>query len=134
MHSSDAPSADEAEINAPPTNYKVEILGAMHAYLNDPTGLHEAGLSEPALKPVGNNRRYVVCVRFTGKKIPGSRERDRDKAKDANSEGTAPPEKGPRELAAIFVAGRFDRFQDKAQEPCSGVAYAPFPELEKLTR
>jgi len=134
MHSSDPPPADDAEINIPPANYKAEILGAMHAYFNDPTGLREAGISEPALKALGNNRRYVVCVRFTGKKIPGSRERERDKAKDANPEGAAAPEKGPKELAAIFIAGRFDRFQEKAQEPCADVAYAPFPELEKLTR
>ena len=126
--------ATEEEINVPPANYKAEILGAMHAYFNDPTGLREAGISEPALKALGNNRRYVVCVRFTGKKIPGSRERERDKAKDANPEGAAAPKKGPKELAAIFIAGRFDRFQEKAQEPCADVAYAPFPELEKLTR
>jgi hypothetical protein len=134
MQASDGPSADDADINMPPTNYKAEILGAMHAYFNDPTGLRDAGLSEPALKPVGNNRRYVVCVRFTGKKIPGGRERERDRARESNPDGAAPPEKGPKELAAIFVAGRFDRFQEKAQEPCAGVAYAPFPELEKLAR
>jgi hypothetical protein len=134
MHASDTPSAEDAEINTPPTNYKAEILGAMHAYFNDPTGLHDAGISEPAVKEVGNMHRYVVCLRFTGKKIPGSRERERDKAREANPNNAAPPQKGPTELAAIFVAGRFDRFQEKAQEPCAGVAYAPFPELEKLTR
>jgi hypothetical protein len=132
MHASDTPSPEEAEINTPPTNYKAEILGAMHAYFNDPTGLHDAGISEPAIKEVNNAHRYVVCIRFTGKKIPGSRERD--KAREANPDITAPPEKGPKELAAIFIAGRFDRFQEKAQEPCAGVTYAPFPELEKLAR
>jgi hypothetical protein len=134
MHASDTPSPEDAEINAPPTNYKAEILGAMHAYFNDPTGLHEAAISEPAVKAVGNTHRYVVCIRFTGKKIPGGRERERDRAKEANPDNAAPPEKGPKELAAVFVAGRFDRFQEKAQEPCAGVAYAPFPELEKLAR
>lgn len=138
MHASDTPSPEEAEINTPPANYKAEILGAMHAFFNDPTGLHDAGISEPAIKEVNNAHRYVVCIRFTGKKIPGSRERERDKAKDGNADNAAPPQKGPTELAAIFVAGRFDRFlekpQEKALEPCAGVAYAPFPELEKLRR
>ncbi len=40
-----------AELNEYPANYKSEILSAMHAYLNDPTGIRDAAISEPALKP-----------------------------------------------------------------------------------
>ena len=39
--------------------------------------------------------------------------------------------------AAIYVSGKLDRFLDAAKdvrELCKEVAYAPFPELEKLTR
>ena len=61
--STDAAAAD-SELNSPPTDYKREILGAMHAYLNDPTGIRDAGIAEPALKTIGNSTRYVVCVRF----------------------------------------------------------------------
>ena len=57
----------------------------------------------------------MVCVRFNGKK--------------AGNEYA-----GVREIAAVFVAGRFDRFVDQAKEQCAGAVYAPFPELEKLSR
>ena len=112
--STDAAAAD-SELNSPPTDYKREILGAMHAYLNDPTGIRDAGIAEPALKTIGNSTRYVVCVRFNHKKRGG---------------GYA----GVKDIAAVFMVGRFDHFVDKAQEPCAGAAYAPFPELQKLSR
>jgi hypothetical protein len=134
-----AAAADDPDINVYPANYKPDLLGAMHAYLNDPTGIRDAGISDPALKAVGGLQRYVVCLRFNAKKH-GS-----DYA-------------GAKEIAAVFVAGRFDRFVEKAHtehaehaeraehaehaehgeqggaEQCAGLAYAPFPELEKLSR
>ena len=66
-HSSDAAGGDDEEINVYPTNYKGDILAAMHVYLNDPTGIRDAGISDPALKPVGSGKRYVVCLRFNAK-------------------------------------------------------------------
>jgi len=104
-----------SEFNTPPADYRREILGAMHAYLNDPTGIRDAEIAEPAPRTVGNSSRYVVCVRFNAKKRGG---------------GYA----GEKEMAAVFMVGRFDRFIDKAQEPCAGANYAPFPELQKLSR
>jgi hypothetical protein len=41
---------------------------------------------------------------------------------------------GVREIGAVFVAGRFDRFVETVREQCAGAAYAPFPELGKLAR
>ena len=85
--------------------------------------LHPA-TAEPALKTVGGNLRYVVCLRFNAKK------RGNEYA-------------GPKELAAVFVAGRFDRFAEipkgeKAdrdeRDRCAGADYKPFPELGKLSR
>jgi hypothetical protein len=106
------------EVNTYPANYKSEILGAMHAYLNDPTGIRDPGLAEPALKPVNGTNHYVVCLRYNGKK---------------NAKEYA----GSRDIAAVFIAGRFDHFVDTpntANEICAGATYAPFPELGKLTR
>lgn len=108
-------SADDSDINVYPTRYKSEILAAMHAYLNDPTGIREPGVSEPMLKSVGNGTRYLVCVRFNG------RQRGNEYA-------------GVKEIGAVFVAGRFDRFAEAVREQCTGAAYAPFPELGKLSR
>jgi hypothetical protein len=107
--------ADDSELNVYPANYKAEILAAMHAYLNDPTGIRDAGLSEPMIKSVGSDNRFLVCVRFNGKR--------------RGSEYA-----GVKDVGALFIAGRFDRFIESVREQCAGAAYAPFPELGKLTR
>ena len=87
----------------------------MHAYFNDPTGIRDAEISEPALRSINNTTRYVVCLRFNAKKHGG---------------GYA----GVKDIAAVFMVGRFDHFVEKPQEACAGMAYAPFPELQKLSR
>jgi len=63
---------DGDEINVYPTNYKSDILAAMHAYLNNPTGIRDAAISEPTLKSSGTVNRYVACLRFTPKKTPAN--------------------------------------------------------------
>jgi hypothetical protein len=116
--SHNAPSTEAAadsELNTPPADYKREILAGMHAYLNDPTGIRDAEIAQPALKTVGSFQRYVVCLRFNAKK------RGNEYA-------------GVKEIAAVFMVGRFDHFVDKALEQCAGATYAPFPELQKLSR
>jgi len=109
----DAASAGDDGIHAVPAHYKADIVAAMHAYLNDPTGIRDAAVSEPVLKKVGQITRYVACVKFNPKK-------------------NATEYAGVKEVAAIFLAGRFDQFIDAPRDLCSGVAYAPFPELQKL--
>jgi hypothetical protein len=101
------------EINVYPTNYKSDILSAMHAYLNNPTGIRDATLSEPALKGSGNVTRYVACLRFTPKK-------------------NASEYAAPKEVAVVFMAGRLDRFVETPKEECAGVTFAAFPELQQL--
>ena len=108
----------DSDIHAFPDNYKSDILGAMHAYLNDPSGIRDAAIATPVLKDVpASGTRYIVCLRFNGKQ----------------SNGTYA---GDQQIAAVFLAGRFDEFVDAktAHEPCGGAAYAPFPELERLKR
>ena len=77
---------DRDEINVYPTNYKSDILAAMHTYLNNPTGIRDAAISEPTLKSTGvveqpdnlpllaphTVNRYVACLRFTPKKTPAN--------------------------------------------------------------
>ena len=101
------------EINVYPTNYKSDILAAMHTYLNNPTGIRDAAISEPTLKSSGTVNRYVARLRFTPKK-------------NASEYG------GTREIAAVFMGGRLDRFVDLPKTECTGVTYAAFPELQKL--
>jgi hypothetical protein len=102
-------------INAYPANYKSDILAAMHAYLNDPTGIRDAAISAPVLKTIDYHTHYVACLRFNGKMDIGAYA-------------------GDRQIAAVFLAGRFDDFLDvaAAKEPCKDAIYAPFPELEAL--
>ena len=72
-------------------------------------------MAEPVQRTVGGRLRYVSCLRFAA--------RDSDGAY-----------REARERAVLYVDGRLDRVIENAGEPCAGAVYAPFPELEKLTR
>ena len=103
----------EGGLNTYPANYKSDILAAMHAYLKNPTGIRDAAISEPVLKSSGGGPLYIACLRFTPKK-------------------NATEYAAPKEIAALFMSGRLDRFVDAPRDECSGVTYAAFPELQKL--
>jgi len=106
---------EQGDTHAYPENYRAEILAAMHAYLNDPSGIRDASISEPMLKEVGYATRYVVCLRFNGKRDNGNYA-------------------GVKQIEAVFLAGRFQDFVDAPREPCLTATYAAFPELEQLKR
>jgi hypothetical protein len=42
---------DDARANVYPENYKSDVLGFLHSYINDPTKIRDAAISEPALRP-----------------------------------------------------------------------------------
>jgi hypothetical protein len=117
---SDVHKADWEAMNAYPPNYRAEIVAYLRTYLNDPTGIREAMVSEPVLRPKGLGHRYQACVRYTPRKEAGSNMPVRDHAPT-------------RDHLVTFVDGKLDSLQD-AKEQCANAAYAPFPELEKLTR
>ena len=107
---------DRGVANQPfPTNYRAELLAFMKTYLNNPVGVRDAVMAEPVQRTVGGRLRYVSCVRFSPRDTDGS-----------YLEAC--------ERAILYVDGRLDRIVEKAGELCAGAAYAPFPELEKLTR
>src|SRR6185437_10730205 len=54
-------------LNVFPQRYKSDILSLMRNYLNDPTNVRDAGITQPQLKKVGPGDRYVVCVRFNAR-------------------------------------------------------------------
>jgi len=107
--------------NVYPAGYKTDILAFMRTYLNDPTHVRNPSVSAPQLKllsPNDRGERYVACVRFTAR----------------NTDGKYNP---PKEGAATFVSGKLDRFLDSPREThefCKDAVFAPFFELEKLTR
>jgi hypothetical protein len=112
-----------------PANYRAEIVSFMRTYLNDPTGVREASLSQPSLQQVGGQPRYVVCTRFNPRNAGGGYIGLVDVA-FAFQDG---------KLYRNFELANEEEDQDRAvraklREVCTATAYAPFPELERLTR
>jgi hypothetical protein len=117
-------AADDG-LNTPPADYKNDILAIAKTYLNNPRRIRDASISEPFLKNVGRGERYVVCVRF-------------------NAMNTDGKYTGIKSRIAIYRRGKLDQFteavperlpdqkEDPSADPCNGVTYQPFPELEKL--
>ena len=112
---SSPPPVMSGEPNVAPVNYKTEILAYMRTYLNDPTGVREAYISEPALISVGGTQRYVSCLRFNAKNSVGKYE-------------------GSKDRVVAFLSGRFDTLALARGEQCKDANWQPFPELEKLRR
>ena len=105
--------------NVYPATYKKDLLAFLRTYLNNPEGVRSASLSPPALKKLGPGDRYIACARYDARRMAGKYA-------------------GLKTGAASYVAGKLDRFFDtppsQVEELCTGAAYAPFPELERLTR
>jgi hypothetical protein len=100
----------------PGPGYKAEVIALMHTYLNEPAGVKDAFISEPALRPFENANRYTLCLRYTARKGPG--------------QAYAPS----KDSLVLFREGRLDRVVDAVKEACKDAAYQPFPELEQLKR
>jgi hypothetical protein len=98
-----------------PENYRSELLAFMHTYLNDPVGVRDAMLADPVQRTVGGRDRYVACLRYS----------------ERQSDGTYRP---PRESAVLFINGRLDRVLPNSSDACAGASFAPFPDLEKMSR
>ncbi len=107
-------SSDNSEQPYPP-NYRTEILAFLRTYLNEPRGVKEAAIAEPVQRKIGGRMRYVACLRYNARETDGSY-------------------RGAKERGVLFIDGRLDRIIEKPEDACAGATYAPFPELEKLTR
>ena len=104
--------------NVFPQAYKQDLLAYLRTYLNDPSHVRSAAVSQPQLKYIGPGDRYVACVRYNARNTDGKYQ-------------------GSKDGAAVYVAGKLDRFFDvpkDVRELCKDAAFAPFPELEKLAR
>ena len=107
---------DRGVANQPfPDNYRAELLAFMKTYLNNPVGVHDAAMAEPVQRTVGGRLRYISCVRFTQRESDGGY-------------------REVRERAILYVNARLDRVVENASDICAGAVYAPYPDLEKLTR
>jgi len=103
--------------NVFPQNYKNDMMAFLRTYLNDPSHIHSASISQPQLKQAGPGERYIACVRY-----------------NARVDGKYA---GIKDGAATYVSGKLDRYLStpkEVKEFCKDAVYAPFPELETLTR
>jgi hypothetical protein len=105
-----------ANTTPPGPSYKAEVVAFMRTYLNDPTGVKDAFISEPALRSLESVDRYSLCLRYTARKGPGQ------------------PYAASKDSLVLFREGRLDRIIDAAREACKDAAYQPFHELEQLKR
>jgi len=102
-----------------PANYKGELLAYLRTFLNDPTNVRGAFISEPVLAKIQGMDRYFNCVRFDAKTTYGRY-------------------RGSRDYLATYLGGKLDNIAELRPEAkddkCRTASYEPFPELEKLTR
>ena len=96
-----APAIDP---NAFPANYRKDVANFLPVNLMDRAEFRGALIAAPALKPVGDAQRYVVCLQFNGY----------NQRKDK---------------VAIYFGGELQQFIDPTPEQCAGAAYQPFTEL-----
>ena len=119
--SSDYTYQREASIQAHsvfPQNYRAEIVQLMRTYLNDPTGVRDAYVSEPTQRAIDGANRYSSCVRYNAKKVGGQYA-------------------GSRDSLVLFRSGRLDRIVDTdllVRAQCKDAAYVPFPEMQNMSR
>ena len=58
--------------NVFPQNYKADLMAFLRTYLNDPTHIRGAAVSQPQRKKVGPGERYVACVRYNARNTDGN--------------------------------------------------------------
>ena len=110
---SGAKTGPEVDPNLVPTDYEREVLNTLRSSLDSPTNVREAFISPPALRPVGQEQRYSVCMRF-------------------NARDTSNQYIGVKEHIGWFYGGRLNQLIEATPGQCAGAAYRPWPALEHL--
>ncbi|MBV9630926.1 MAG: hypothetical protein JO230_22725 [Xanthobacteraceae bacterium] len=157
-------SHDDARANVYPENYKADLLGFLHSYINDANKIRDAAISEPALRPVpaapaGGGGPMAISGGMGGRGRGGGGGGGPPEGDAGVGEGIGglfgqsdkPPERytvcvrynardfdgryaGIKQGMAVYSRGRFDRFVPQPHGPCDEAEYKPFPELEALGR
>ena len=99
--------------NTFPSDWQNEIINTLTGKLDDPNGIRQASVTNPALKQAGTEQRYVVCMRFD--------------ARDINGQYT-----GLQERIAYFYGGHLNQMVKADAGQCAGAPYRPWPELERF--
>ncbi len=103
------------DANLLPARYKDEILDTLRTLFdkNETQTVTNAMISDLALRPVGSEQRYTVCVRYT-------------------AHGTAYNLTADAERIGIFFGGHLTQLIEATKEQCGNTAYKPFPELNAV--
>jgi hypothetical protein len=111
----DNKSIPTSDPNLFPKDYKTEIVNTLRQLFekNDTVRVTDAFISDPALRPVGNEQHYAACVRYTAHGV------------QAGMVGNA-------ERIAYFYGGQLNQLIPASKEQCGDAAYKPFAELNKL--
>lgn len=112
--SSDYTKTPPVNPNIYPTRYKQQIIATLRNILSDPTHVRNGMISDPVLAPIGNDQRYVSCVRFS----------ERDFQTKQYGE--------PDTRVAYFYGGELNQLVKAEGEQCAQANYKPFPEVERL--
>ena len=99
--------------NLYPSHYKEVVADFLRTYLSNPVKVKDAFISEPTLKPVAGDSRYVSCVRYNARNSQGQYE-------------------GNDEMMAIYYGGGVNQFLPINRELCANAVYQRFPEAEVL--
>ena len=91
--------------NAYPANYRPQFTAFLRQSLTNRADFRGAMISPPALKPVGDAQRYIVCLKFN-------------------------PASQIKPKIAIYFAGMISQFINSTPDQCGDAAYQPFKELE----
>ena len=101
------------EPNKFPATYKDEILLTLSKTLGDPTNVRDGGITDPVLRPAGQEERYAACVR-------------------TNSRDSDGKYKGPEYRLAWFYGGHLNQLIEAKPGECDKAPFKPFPEVEKM--
>jgi hypothetical protein len=109
------PTPPKTDPNVMPARYKDEIIDSLRIIFdkNETRSITNAMISDPALRPVGSEQHYVVCVRYT-------------------AHGTAFNLTANAERIAYFYGGHLNQLVEATKEQCGNAAYKPFPELNAV--
>ncbi len=112
---SEPPPVTVGDPNVLPANYRSELLAYLRTYLNDPTGVRDAYITEPMLRPVpgAGTQRYAVCVRYNAKNSVGKYE-------------------GSKDRYVAFLAGRLDTILPARWRPMCQCRLAAIPRSGKI--
>lgn len=106
---------NEVAFTTAPNNHRTEIIAMMRSYLNDPTNVRDAYISEPGLRTLDGVSRTTVCLRYNARKSNGQYA-------------------GSKETIVLFRDGRADQILDNPRGQCKDAAYQPFRALETMSR